>query len=297
MKRTTYKSEKKFFILSSYLILAVLFFSSAVTAKSSSLSHSHRSTAAKNSQKPDPKLQELREKLNHFADSVRFQYDSTVLPTASIRALDQIIQIMREYDGAYQYLIRIHSYENGKSADYMFKYSQNRGNAIRMYLIHQGVLSKNLLVQGMGSSDRKCFDEAETDCYAKNNRLEMDVRQRDQEDDNGELSGELTRLASRLRFSTHGALFQENDDIVEEMADYMKQSNSSYNLIVHAYDTIAPEYFNVALCETKGESLKFSLGMQDIAPKRLHVVPKGNAQYQWTGNQMQFLVEICEIRK
>lgn len=296
MKSKTYKSTRKSFSLCSYLLFSVLFFSSTVITKSSPSPRPHGCTAAESLPEPDLRLQELREKLNHFADGVRFQYDSTVLPTKSIRALDSILHLMNEQPEAYQYLIRVHSYENGKSADYMLEYSKSRANAIRRYLVMQGISSHTLLVQGMGSSELKCFDEKEPDCYHRNNRLEIDLRKRDNKKASGELSSELTLLASRLRFSTHGALFQENDDIVKEMADYMKQSNKSYNLIVHAYDAIAPEYFNVALCETKGESLKFSLGMQDIAPKRLHVVPKGNAQYQWTGNQIQFLVEIEEIK-
>lgn len=245
----------------------------------------------------NPELYQLRKKLNHFAQGIRFEYDSTVLPTKSILALDSILRLINDQPEAYQYIIRVHSYENGKSADYMLEYSKSRANAIRRYLVMQGISSHTLLVQGMGSSELKCFDEKEPDCYHRNNRLEIDLRKRDNEKTSGELSSKLTLLASRLRFSTHGALFHENDDIVKEMADYMKQSNNSYNLIVHAYDSIAPEYFNVALCETKGESLKFSLGVQDIAPKRLHVVPKGNAQYQWTGNQIQFLVEIEEIKQ
>ncbi|MCC2599663.1 OmpA family protein [Sphingobacterium sp. FBM7-1] len=223
MNRKTYKSRRKSFTLCSYLIFAVLFFSSTVIAKSSLLPHPHGSTEAKSSQEPDPKLQELREKLNHFAEAIRFQYDSTVLPTASIRALDQIIQIMREYDGAYQYNIRVHSYESGQTDTDALVYSKNRGNAIRMYLINQGISSKNLLVQGLVSSYRRCFDETEADCYTNNNRLEIDIRKRDQEDDNGEFSEELTRLASRVQFNLHGALFPENNDIVKEMADNMQK--------------------------------------------------------------------------
>ena len=295
MKSKTYKSTRKSFTLCSYLLFAVLFFSSTVVTKSSPSPRPHGSTAAESLPEPDSRLQELREKLNHFANGVRFQYDSTVLPTKSILALDSIMRLMNEQPEAYQYLIRVHSYEDGKSADYMLEYSKSRANAIHRYLVMQGISSKTLLVQGMGSSDLKCFDEKEPDCYHRNNRLEIDLRKWDDEEGSGELSSELTLLASRLRFSTHGALFHENDAIIKEMADYMKQSNDSYNLIVHAYDPIAPEYFNVALCETKGETLEYFLQLNDIAVERLNVIPKGNAQYQWIGKYTQFLLEIEEI--
>src|SRR5690606_40221892 len=108
-------------------------------------------------------------------------------------------------------------------------------------------------------------------CDNQNTRMIIHRRKWTDEGGAGEHSSELTLLASRLRFSTHGALFHENDAIIKEMADYMKQSNDSYNLIVHAYDPIAPEYFNVALCETKGETLEYFLQLNDISVERLNV--------------------------
>lgn len=144
------------------------------------------------------KLQELHKKLNHFAENIRFQYDSTVLPTASIRTLDSIIHLMHEHGEGYQYIIRVHSYENEQSAAYALEYSNSRANAIRTYLINQGIAAERLVAQGMGSSDRKCFDEHEPDCYHKNNRLEMDVRKMVTEDDIEGFSAELTQLASLL---------------------------------------------------------------------------------------------------
>ncbi|MBD1433912.1 OmpA family protein [Sphingobacterium sp. DN00404] len=126
-----------------------------------------------------PDIKDIREELHELAKDVRFQYDSSVLPARSIAILDRVRQLILEQGDAYQFIIRVHSHEPGQSAEQALRYSGMRADALRRYLINQGVSSQVLLTQAMGSSKRKCPDEdmeTDVDCYHKNNRIDILVQ-------------------------------------------------------------------------------------------------------------------------
>lgn len=157
----------------------------------------------------DPELEQLQLRVDRLATAIRFQYDSTVLPTASVRALDQIMTLMREQGDAYYYMIWVHSYEAGQSNAYALDYADRRADAIRNYLVDQGVEPQVLLAKGMGAIELRCDSYDTPDCYDKNNRLEIVIHRK-------RASEEQQTTLSRLMDRTHTEYRQVLADILKE---------------------------------------------------------------------------------
>ena len=109
-----------------------------------------------------------------FIESIHFDFDSAVIKQISKAVLDaRAVPIMRDNDGA---KVRIEGYTDSVGSErYNQKLSLQRAEAVRDYLISQGIADVNLSIAGYGESSP--IDGNDTKAgRANNRRVEFAIR-------------------------------------------------------------------------------------------------------------------------
>lgn len=107
---------------------------------------------------------------NYHFKNIQFEYDSSVLKTASYATLDQIAREMQKDPNA-TFIIDGHASIEG-TAEYNMELSIDRANAVKLYLVNAGIDGNNLTVKGFGATKPVASNDTETG-RATNRRVEI----------------------------------------------------------------------------------------------------------------------------
>ncbi len=122
------------------------------------------------SKDPEPVV----EKPNYNFNNVLFEFDSSVLKTESYIVLDSIVREMQK-DPSANFIINGHSSLEG-TAEYNQSLSEDRANAVKLYIVNAGVRSENLRTNGFGATKPVESNDTENG-REKNRRVEISVVQ------------------------------------------------------------------------------------------------------------------------
>lgn len=119
---------------------------------------------------PEP----VAEKPNFNFTNVLFEFDSSVLKTESYAVLDNIVREMQK-DPSVKFIINGHSSVEG-TAEYNQSLSEDRANAVKLYIVNAGLPSENLIATGFGASKPVASNDTESG-REQNRRVEISVVQ------------------------------------------------------------------------------------------------------------------------
>ncbi len=104
--------------------------------------------------------------------TIYFGFDRAVITPASKQALDQVAAYMKE--NAQKLRLEGHTDERG-SREYNMALGERRGNAVKDYLVAQGISSGRLEVISYGE-EKPMVRSSTAAAYAKNRRVEIKLR-------------------------------------------------------------------------------------------------------------------------
>lgn len=125
-------------------------------------------------EEPRKDAEPVVEKPNFNFKNVLFEFDSSVLKTESYPVLDDIVREMKK-DPAARFVIDGHSSIEG-TAQYNQSLSEDRANAVKLYIVNAGVSSKSLSTRGFGASKPTASNDTESG-REQNRRVEISVVQ------------------------------------------------------------------------------------------------------------------------
>jgi OOP family OmpA-OmpF porin len=102
--------------------------------------------------------------------NIQFEFNSSVLKTSSYLVLDEIARMMKTKPEA-KFQLNGHSSAEGTEQRNMML-SVDRANAVKAYLVNNGIKSSNLITKGFGESTPLVSNDTE-DGRAKNRRVEI----------------------------------------------------------------------------------------------------------------------------
>lgn len=123
---------------------------------------------------PREDTESVIEKPNFNFENVLFEFNSSVLKTESYAVLDAIVREMRK-DTSANFIISGHSSVEG-TAEYNQSLSEDRANAVKLYIVNAGVSSENLSARGFGASKPVASNDTEGG-REQNRRVEISVVQ------------------------------------------------------------------------------------------------------------------------
>ncbi len=99
-----------------------------------------------------PRLTQAEEEVLQLAQKeVQFETASAILKSESLKTLDQVVQILKDYPH-YQLTIRGHTDDRGKATSNQ-KLSEKRAKACYEYLVKNGILAERMDYEGLGESE------------------------------------------------------------------------------------------------------------------------------------------------
>jgi len=109
-------------------------------------------------------------------DKVFFEYNKAVIQPVSFELLDEVARVIKEHPQLTKIRVEGHTDWHGDDA-YNLKLSQERAEAVRVYLVAKGVADQRLVAQGFGETDPLVPGPAgKTKAgMAKNRRVEFDI--------------------------------------------------------------------------------------------------------------------------
>lgn len=120
----------------------------------------------------EPRKEPEPEKPNYNFKHVLFEFDSSILKTESYAVLDNIVREMRK-DPSAKFTIDGHSSIEG-TAEYNQSLSEDRANAVKVYIVNSGIPSENLSTRGFGASKPVASNDNESG-REQNRRVEISV--------------------------------------------------------------------------------------------------------------------------
>jgi len=123
-------------------------------------------------EKPRKDPEPVVEKPSFTFKNVLFEFNSSVLKTGSYTVLDNIVREMLK-DTSVNFTIDGHSSIEG-TAEYNQSLSEDRANAVMLYIINAGVPSGNLSARGFGASKPVASNDTESG-REQNRRVEISV--------------------------------------------------------------------------------------------------------------------------
>lgn len=110
------------------------------------------------------------EKVLLVSSTIQFEPDSATILPESLPELDEVVKQLSKND----YRVRIdgHTANVGGSTEVMYRLSLKRAEAIRSYLVEQGINPKRLSVQGFGGAKPMADNESD-EGRAQNRRVEF----------------------------------------------------------------------------------------------------------------------------
>ncbi|HEX8820924.1 MAG TPA: OmpA family protein [Archangium sp.] len=118
-----------------------------------------------------PKLAELKGNRIEIRDQVRFTTSKSQILAESFPLLDEVAQILKEHPELARLEISGHTDSRG-ARDYNIKLSQDRAEAVRLYLIQKGVEPSRLVAKGYGP-DQPIASNDDAEGRQKNRRTEF----------------------------------------------------------------------------------------------------------------------------
>lgn len=113
---------------------------------------------------------ELQERIS--LEGVTFATNSAVLDPTSVQTLDDVVTTLRRYPEL-KVEVQGHTDSSG-NRDYNISLSQQRADAVRMYLINKGINSSRLSARGYGPDQPVASNETATG-RAQNRRVELAI--------------------------------------------------------------------------------------------------------------------------
>ncbi len=107
---------------------------------------------------------------NYHFRNIQFEYDSSVLKTESYAVLDQIAREMQKDPDA-KFVIDGHASIEGTPA-YNMELSEDRANAVKLYLVNSGIYGNNLTIKAFGATKPVASNDTESG-RAQNRRVEI----------------------------------------------------------------------------------------------------------------------------
>jgi OOP family OmpA-OmpF porin len=104
--------------------------------------------------------------------NIQFEFNSSVLKTTSYTTLDMIATQMKKFDKI-SFVLNGHSSAEGSEQRNMML-SVDRANAVKAYLVNNGVNTGRLKTEGFGESKPVASNDTE-DNKAKNRRVEIEI--------------------------------------------------------------------------------------------------------------------------
>jgi len=123
-------------------------------------------------EEPPKESKPVVEKPNFNFENVLFEFNSSVLKTESYSELDKIVREMRK-DTSANFIINGHSSVEG-TAEYNQSLSEDRANAVMLYIVNAGVPSENLSARGFGATKQVAPNDTESG-RELNRRVEVSV--------------------------------------------------------------------------------------------------------------------------
>jgi outer membrane protein OmpA-like peptidoglycan-associated protein len=117
---------------------------------------------------------EIVEKVNYAAKNIFFDLNSDKILQKSFDALNEVAEILKE-NSALRLSIEGHS-DNAGKANYNLALSQKRAEAVKAYLIAQGIDPGRLAAQGFGQ-EKPIADNKTSQGRAQNRRVELKLEQ------------------------------------------------------------------------------------------------------------------------
>ncbi|MRX45710.1 OmpA family protein [Pedobacter puniceum] len=102
--------------------------------------------------------------------NIQFEFNSSVLKTSSYEVLDEVARMMKTKPEA-KFQLNGHSSAEGTEQRNMML-SVDRANAVKAYLVNNGIKSSNLITKGFGESSPLVANDTEAG-RAKNRRVEI----------------------------------------------------------------------------------------------------------------------------
>jgi len=120
--------------------------------------------------RPAPTVEEL---FNSTVQSVYFDYDQAELRADQVGQLQSNVRFFAQ-NGGVQFTVSGHADDRG-SQEYNIGLGDRRANAVRQYLIEQGIAQGRINTVSFGEDRPTCTDTTE-DCYQRNRRAEFVLR-------------------------------------------------------------------------------------------------------------------------
>jgi OOP family OmpA-OmpF porin len=118
----------------------------------------------------EPKQAAPVEKPDYNFSNLQFDFDSSILKTASYPALDKMASEMKK-DLSVKFNLRGYASVEGTD-EHNMTLSQDRANAVKIYLVNAGIRADNLSAKGYGTSN-PIADNSTEDGRTLNRRVEI----------------------------------------------------------------------------------------------------------------------------
>ncbi len=120
------------------------------------------------------KIEKLQETLTGFsAENIEFETGSSVIRKTSYPVLNKLVQLLKKYPGV---KIEIGGHTDSKgNAEFNLNLSQRRADAVKKYLVEQGIDAGRLVAKGYGSS-KPVADNKTPEGRRKNRRVEFKIQ-------------------------------------------------------------------------------------------------------------------------
>jgi outer membrane protein OmpA-like peptidoglycan-associated protein len=125
---------------------------------------------------PEPERAVLREDRIEIRQAVQFEFGKAVLLDESKGLLDEVAGIIKDHPDIKKVRVEGHT-DNVGGKSFNQRLSQQRAQAVREYLISQGVEPRRLLAQGYGM-DKPIDTNDSEEGRAKNRRVEFNIVER-----------------------------------------------------------------------------------------------------------------------
>jgi len=123
---------------------------------------------------PQPEQAAAPEKPNYNFDNIQFEFNSSVLKTASFAVLDQAVAEMKK-DPAGKFQLNGHSSAEG-SPEHNLSLSEDRANSVKSFLVNAGIDASRFSIRGLGESEPVTSNATE-EGRVLNRRVEIKVAQ------------------------------------------------------------------------------------------------------------------------